>query len=167
VRGVKVSKWETLLLIALVCVFAVACFLLEAAKPGEEERALSVQELDRFLEEGKVLSLAAVFPFEWDEALIANVPEESEGFLAELLEHDPAFAPLHDVYFLVIFYLEGKVADYFQYARAGDDIVPVFVENRQLDYGWHKRIPREKALFYCDGVQDGAGEFFCVLIPEV
>jgi len=163
----KVSKRETFLLIALLCVFAAACFLLEDAKPGEQERALSVHDLDRFLEEGKVFSLEAAFPFAWDEALIANAPEGSEDFLAELRAHDPAFAPTSDVYFLVIFFSEGEVADYFQYEKAAEEIVPYFVENRRLDYGWHKRIPRQKALFYCDGVHGAAGEFICTLIPEV
>lgn len=163
----KVSKRESLLLIVLLCVFAAACVWLELAKPVEQESALSVKALDRFLEEGKVLSLAAVFPFEWDEVLIANAPERAEGFFADLREYDPAFVPLNGVYFLVIFYFEGKVADYFQYTKVADDVVPFFVENRQLEYGWVKQIPRDKALFYGDGIRGEAGVFLCTLIPEV
>jgi len=63
--------------------------------------------------------------------------------------------------------LSVKVTDCFQYIKAADDIVPFFVEDRQLEFGWHKRIPRDKALFYCDGFRGEAGEFIWTLIPEI
>ena len=84
----------------------------------------------------------------------------------DLLEFDPSFVTWHDIHFLVIFYRHGKVVEYFQYLLGTGDTLPVFGENHRLELGWHKRIPRKKAIFFCDGFQGEDGIFICTLVPS-
>jgi hypothetical protein len=131
------------------------------------DRAISISEVRPFLKEGEVVSLADVFPFEWDEVEIANAPGGIGDFYADLLEYDPSFVAWHDIHFLVIFYRDGKVIEYFQYLLGTDDITPVFGEKPQLELGWHKRILRENACFVCVGFQGEDGVFVCTLSSDM
>ena len=130
---------------------------------SRSERLISIEDVYPFLEEGEVFSLSDAFPFDWDEVQIANAPGGIGDFYTEIKEFDSSFRTWHDIHFLVIFYREGKVIEYFQYRLGKNNISPIFGENHQFELGWHKRIPREEALFFCDGFQGVKGIYVCSL----
>lgn len=138
-----------------------------SALSSRPEREISISAVYPFLQEGENFSLTDAFPFEWDEVEIANAPGGMGDFYTDLREFDPSFKAWHDMHFLVIFYRDGKVIEYFQYLNVGGNVIfPVFGESHRVELGWHKRIPREKALFFCDGLQDENQDFICTLVPD-
>ena len=166
----KQKRWLVVVIFAVSLLLCIGiCFTVKILAPSvsQTERKVSIQDVYPFLKEGEIFSLSDAFPFDWDEVLIANAPGGNRYFYTDLQEFDASFSPWHDIHFLVVFYLDGKIVEYFQYLLGTLEISPVFSENHQLELNWEKRILRENARFVSDGFQNNDGVYVCTLVSDM
>ena len=164
----KQKRWILRMILAISLIPVIIVFSVLVFAPSNiwrEERKVSVRDIYPFLKDGEMFSLADVYPFDWDEVVIGNVPGEAGDFYAELREFDSSFYIWDDIHFLFIFYRDGKVVEYFHYSLGRRDGTPIFGERHHVDLNWTKRISRENALFLCDGFQTNGKVYLCTLVP--
>ena len=159
---------STILVISLLLCFGIYLAVkVSAPFIARTDGKVSIEDVYLFLKDGEIFSFADAYPFDWEEVLIANATGGIGDFYQEVHKFDPSFSTWHDVHFLVVFYHDGKVVEYFQYTLGTMEISPVFGEKHQLELNWTKRVQREKALFFCDGFQNNDGVYICTLVSDI
>lgn len=128
-------------------------------QPSNDPYALD--RLDRFVEDNAVISLADVFPGEWDTLQIMNTPNCSD------IDRDEIYAfcaktetdvLLVDKFYLLVFRLQGEIVSLIQYAPGSGG--PMFLDDGVFKEQWTLTVPKEDSFFRCVKIRSDRHSWF-------
>ena len=118
-------------------------------------KAYRIDRFNAFVENGKIISLGEVFPFDWDYVQIMNTPgayDFDRGEINAFAKEENIVFVLVEQFYLLVFRKDGQIVGVIQYAPKSNG--PDFVENGVMKEQWMLTVPKEEAFFRCERVRN-------------